>query len=334
MKGQVSMMKEYMQGIGQNEWHLFGLCKCRSLLCICIFPILLFLSGFQSALAQNHALVFQTDFGQKDGAVASMKGVAFGVDNEIPIFDLTHEIPPFNIWEAAYRLSQTVGYWPPGTIFVSVVDPGVGTGRRSVVLKTQSGHIFVTPDNGTLTLIADQFGIEEVRQIDESTNRLKGSELSHTFHGRDLFAYTGARLAAGVIGLPEVGPRLPNQVVAIPYQKATLHSDTLHGTIPILDSQYGNVWTNIDHGLFRKINVSQGDRLCVEIFHKDNVKYSGQMPYVDSFGDVPKGQPLVYLNSLLNVSIALNWDSFAENYGIGSGSAWTIALKRCIAHRK
>ena len=303
---------------------------CKSSLSISILIVLMSLSGLQSALAQNHALVFQTDFGQKDGAVASMKGVAFGVDNTIPIFDLTHEIPPFNIWEAAYRLSQTVDYWPSGTIFVSVVDPGVGTDRRSVVLKTRSAHIFVTPDNGTLTLVAEKLGIEEVRQIDESTNRLKGSELSHTFHGRDLFAYTGARLAAGVIGLTEVGPKLPNQVVAIPYQRAILRSGTLYGTIPILDSQYGNVWTNIDHNLFRKLKISKGGMLCVRISNKDDARYSGQMPYVDSFGDVPKGQPLVYLNSLLSVSIALNWDNFAKTYSIESGSDWTITLKKCV----
>ena len=286
--------------------------------------------GFQSAVAQNHALVFQTDFGEKDGAVASMKGVAFGVNSNLPMFDLTHEIPPFNIWEAAYRLSQTAVYWPSGTVFVSVVDPGVGTDRKPVVLKTTSGHIFVTPDNGTLTLVAEELGIEEIREIDENMNRLKGSELSHTFHGRDLFAYTGARLAAGVIRLPEVGPKLPNKVVAIPHQKAILRSGTLHGTVPILDSQYGNVWTNIDHNLFRKMKVAKGDVLCVEIYHEDDVKYSGRMPYVDSFGDVPKGLPLVYLNSLLNVSTALNWDNFAKTYDIESGSDWTIAIKKCI----
>ena len=304
----------------RGEWSLYTF----------MFLLFMWIFGFQSALAQNHALVFQTDFGQKDGAVSAMKGVAFGVDNDIPIFDLTHNIPPFNIWEAAYRLNQTAGYWPSGTIFVSVVDPGVGTDRRSVVLETKSGHIFVTPDNGTLTLVAENLGIEEVRQIDESTNRLKGSELSHTFHGRDLFAYTGARLAAGVIGLPEVGPKLPNQVVAVPYQKAILRSDTLYGTIPILDNQYGNVWTNIDHDLFRKMKISKGDVLCVKISNKDELKYSGKIPYVDTFGDVPKGQPLVYLNSLLNISAALNWDNFARTYGIESGSDWTITLKKCI----
>lgn len=93
--------------------------------------------GSSSAYADN-ALILQTDFSLKDGAVSTMKGVAFGVDHNLKIFDLTHEIPPYNIWEGAYRLYQTASYWPQGSVFVSVVDPGVGTDRKSVVLKTKT----------------------------------------------------------------------------------------------------------------------------------------------------------------------------------------------------
>ncbi len=209
--------------------------------------------------AANEALVIQTDFGLKDGAVSAMKGVAFGVDRTLPLYDLTHEIPAYNIWEASYRLYQTLQYWPKGTVFVSVVDPGVGTDRHSVVLKTKSGHYIVTPDNGTLTLVAEHFGIDTVRQIDEKLNRLKGSEKSYTFHGRDVYAYTGARLASGAISYEQVGPLLPAEVVKIPYQPAVAEKDgTLKGTIPILDVQYGNVWTNIDDALLTKAGINKG----------------------------------------------------------------------------
>src|SRR5215217_2093429 len=126
--------------------------------------------------AAEHALVLQTDFGLKDGAVAAMRGVAVGVSPRIAIHDLSHENTPFNIWEAAYRLKQAAPYWPEGTVFVSVVDPGVGTERKSIVLKTKSGHIFVGPDNGSFTLIAEELGIAAVRQIDETKNRRRGSE--------------------------------------------------------------------------------------------------------------------------------------------------------------
>lgn len=283
-----------------------------------------------SVATANEALVIQTDFGLKDGAVSAMKGVAFGVDRTLPLYDLTHEIPAYNIWEASYRLYQTLQYWPKGTVFVSVVDPGVGTDRKSVVLKTKSGHYIVSPDNGTLTLVAEHFGIDTVRQIDEKTNRLKGSEKSYTFHGRDVYAYTGARLASGAISYEQVGPKLPAEVVKIPYQAAVAEKDgTLKGTIPILDVQYGNVWTNIDDTLLTKAGINKGDTACIKISEGPALKYDGKAPYVSSFGDVPEGQPLVYLNSLLQVSVALNMDSFAAKHQVQSGANWHISLKKC-----
>jgi S-adenosylmethionine hydrolase len=163
-----------------------------------------FFASFFVVNAQNKIIVFQSDFGLKDGAVSAMKGVASSVSPGLKLYDLTHEIPAYNIWEAAYRLEQTVSYWPIGTVFVSVIDPGVGTNRRSVVLKTKSGHFIVTPDNGTLTLIAQSLGIDNLREIDESINRRKGSQRSYTFHGRDVYAYTAARLASGTINFKQL----------------------------------------------------------------------------------------------------------------------------------
>ncbi|GAA9724182.1 S-adenosyl-l-methionine hydroxide adenosyltransferase family protein [Helicobacter pylori] len=291
----------------------------------------LFLSaciGLSSVYADN-ALILQTDFSLKDGAVSAMKGVAFSVDSDLKIFDLTHEIPPYNIWEGAYRLYQTASYWPKGSVFVSVVDPGVGTNRKSVVLKTKNGQYFVSPDNGTLTLVAQTLGIDSVREIDEKANRLKGSEKSYTFHGRDVYAYTGAHLASGAITFEQVGPELPPKVVEIPYQKAKATKGGVKGNIPILDIQYGNVWSNISDKLLNQAKIKLNDTLCVTIFKGSKKQYEGKMPYVASFGDVPEGQPLVYLNSLLNVSVALNMDNFAQKHQIKSGADWNIDIKKC-----
>ncbi len=291
----------------------------------------LFLSaciGLSSVYA-NNALILQTDFGLKDGAVSAMKGVAFSVDSNLKIFDLTHEIPPYNIWEGAYRLYQSASYWPQGSVFVSVVDPGVGTKRKSVVLKTKNGQYFVSPDNGTLTLVAQTFGIDSVREIDEKTNRLKGSEKSYTFHGRDVYAYTGARLASGAITFEQVGPELPAKVVEIPYQQAKATKGEVKGNIPILDIQYGNVWSNISDKLLNQAKIKRNDILCVTISKGSKKKYEGKMPYVASFGGVLEGQPLVYLNSLLNVSVALNMDNFAQKHQIESGADWNIDIKKC-----
>jgi S-adenosylmethionine hydrolase len=178
-----------------------------------IFPILAFLFFFNNILGQNKIIVFQTDFGLKDGAVSAMKGVAMNVDASLKLFDLTHEIPAYNIWEAAYRLNQTVPYWPAGTVFVSVVDPGVGTDRKSVVIKTTTGHYLVGPDNGTFTLITETEGIAEVREIDEAVNRRKGSEKSYTFHGRDLYAHIGAQLASNKVKFNNIGNIINNPIL-------------------------------------------------------------------------------------------------------------------------
>lgn len=280
-----------------------------------------------TAWSQN-ALVFQSDFGTKDAAVATMKGVAVGVAPELRIYDVTHEIPAFNIWEAAYRLVQTAEYWPSGTVFVSVVDPGVGTDRRSVVLRTKSGHYFVTPDNGTLTLVATKLGVAEVREIDEAVNRRKNSEKSYTFHGRDVYAYTGARLAAGVISFEQVGRALPARVVTIPYQQPQYADGVIDGNIPILDRQYGNVWTNIDRDTFRKLDVALGEPVKVRITKGTDIVLELTVPYVTTFGEIGIAQPLLYLNSLDSVSLAINQGNFAQHYQIASGPEWSIRLSR------
>jgi S-adenosylmethionine hydrolase len=297
-----------------------------------LFPMksFLLLSVLLSAvrLCAGHALVIQTDFGTKDGAVAAMKGVAFGVDSSLAIFDLSQENTPYDIWEAAYRLKQTAPYWPAGTVFVSVIDPGVGTDRASVVLQTKNGQYFVTPDNGTLTLVAEELGITAVRRIDEVANRRAGSEKSYTFHGRDVYAYTGARLAAGKITFEQVGPLLDPKVVSLPYERASQEGGVLRGTIPQIDFHYGNVWTNIPDTLFHELKPAFGDRYAVTIAHDGQVVYRGTLPYVRTFGDVKEGEPLLYLNSLLNVSFALNMGSFSEKHGLASGGTWTVRVER------
>ena len=290
-----------------------------------LFIVLLSWSEMQ---AQNKILVFQTDFGLKDGAVSAMKGVAMGVSSDLKIFDLTHEIPAYNVWESAYRLQQTAQYWPKGTVFVSVVDPGVGSARKSIVLKTKSGHFFVGPDNGQFTLVAQSLGIAEIYEIDEAINRRKNSQASYTFHGRDVYAYTGARLAAGVITLDKTGPKQPARVITIDYQKAVYENGVIKGNIPILDIQYGNIWTNIDGDTFKELGLKYGGSVHVEILHGDKKVYEGDMPYVTTFSDVAIGKPLCYLNSLLNVSFALNQENFSTANQVFSGPDWKVLIKK------
>ena len=291
---------------------------------LCALAVFMF-SGVPAAWSAS-PLVLQSDFGTKDGAVASMKGVAVSVSPQLDIYDLTHEIPAYNIWEASLRLVQTAEYWPKGTVFVSVVDPGVGTSRKSVVLKTRSGHYFVSPDNGSLTAVAEQLGVDAVREIDEAVNRLANSEKSYTFHGRDVYAYTGARLAAGVISFAAVGPELPAQVVSIPYQKPRFEDNRVLGVIEIHDPQYGNIWTNIDRATFQRLKLLPGDRVTIRISNGEDLVLQQTLPYYPTFGSVPVGEPLMYLNSLSKVSLAINQGNYAETHNIQSGASWNIEI--------
>jgi hypothetical protein len=299
----------------------------------CVIVMTFFIQMSQFAYANgNGIVVFQSDFGLSDQAVSAMHGVALGVDKNLKIEDLTHDIPAYNIWEGAYRLDAVADFWPANTVFVSVVDPGVGSQRKSVVLKTKTNHYFVTPDNGTLTLVAKRLGIAEMREIDEKTNRLKGSEASHTFHGRDVYAYTGARLAARAINFEEVGPILAAEVLSIPFETARIDDNKLIGGIPILDPAYGNVWTNIPMSLLLSLTKSNDyaslytQEFLVTLAQGGKLVLSETISFERSFAGVKEGQPLLYVNSLENLALALNQANFAAKFEIQAGGEWRIEI--------
>jgi len=209
-----------------------------------------------------------------------------------------------------------------------VVDPGVGTNRKSVVVKTKSGHYIVTPDNGTLTLIAQSLGIDSIREIDEVNNRRKNSGASYTFHGRDVYAYTAAKLASHTISYEQVGKISNDPITSLSYQKAVLQNGKLKGNISILDIQYGNVWTNIDQENWKRFNAitHTKNEILVQIYNKQKLIYTGNMPFENTFGGVAVGKPLAYLNSLMDLSFALNQGSFADKYHIQTGSDWNVIV--------
>ena len=277
-------------------------------------------------------LIFQSDFGVQDGAVSAMYGVAYTVDSRLRVFDLTHEIEPYSIWDASYRLIQTVAYWPEGSVFVSVVDPGVGSDRRSIVVKTCTGQYIVTPDNGTLTHIKRRVGISEARIIDETVNRLRGSEESYTFHGRDVYAYTGARLASGKIDFSQVGPEIdPESIVELPTVSPTAEDGVVSGTVDVLDVRFGSLWTNIPKEMFKTLGCSVGDRVEVCIENDTRVVYHNVVTYAHSFAEVRVGEALVYINSLDCMAVAINQGSFARAYSVGTGNSWKISIRRLDA---
>ena len=276
----------------------------------------------------NH-LVLQSDFGLGDGAVSAMYGVAYTVSEDIEINNLTHDIPPYDIWVASYRLYQTVKYWPKDTVFVSVVDPGVGSDRRSIACLTKSGHYIITPDNGSLSHINYYECIEKVIAIDEVVSRLPHSEESHTFHGRDVYAYNGARLASKQVEFEDLGQSISlNSIEKLDITEAIESESELSGSIDVLDIRFGSLWTNIPLSYLKNANISHGDELIVKIYHKEKRVYQNIIKFVRSFADVNVGEPLVYVNSLVNIGVAVNQDSFSDLYHIGTGNDWTIKLSK------
>ena len=277
----------------------------------------------------NKLLVFQTDFGLDDGAISAMEGVSFGVSRDLNIRHLTHNIPQYNIFDASYRLYQAINYWPEGTVFVSVVDPGVGSSRKSVVAKTVTGQYIVTPNNGTLTHINKFVGITELREISERTNPLEHSELSYTFHGRDVYAYTGARLASDTIDMEGVGPKMDlDEVVQLELYGCKEIENGVRGQVDILDVRFGSLWTSIPYEEFKKCGFEFGDTVLVTIYNRDKIAYTGQIVYGRSFADVPVSSPIIYMNSAYHIAVAINQGSFAKAYGIGVGSDWKITMQK------
>lgn len=276
-------------------------------------------------------LVFQTDFTYKEGAVCAMYGVVKSVDRELEIIDGTHEIPQYDIWSASYRLVQSMHFWPEGTIFVSVVDPGVGTPRKACVAKTAHGYFVVTPDNGSLTHLKAWVGISEVREIDQSVNRLrgKGTEGTSVFHGRDLFGYCAARLASGIITYEGVGPAYPvDEIVTLPIAEPSLQDGKVRGIFEIGDPNFGNLWTNIPLSLFTQAGFAYGDSLRLTVRREGKVEYQADVPFQPSFGYAPKGEVVIYNNELMRVAVAVNQGSFSERTHLSHGPEWQVEFEK------
>lgn len=276
-------------------------------------------------------LVFQTDFSYKETAVSAMYGVVKSVDRELEIIDATHEIPQHDTWSSSYRLTQAMAFWPKGTIFVSVVDPGVGTPRKACAAKTADGYVVISPDNGSLTHLKAWVGITEVREIDESINRLKGknTERVGVFHGRDVFAYCAAKLASGEITFEEVGPSYPvEEIVLHPIQEARFSEGKANGIFEINDPNFGNLWTNFPLEKFIEAGFAYGDKPQLTVRHQGEAVFSQRVRFHQSFGFVEKGEVILYNNELMRVSVAVNQGKFSQIYNLSYGPDWEVELSK------
>lgn len=277
----------------------------------------------------KRAVVLQTDFGEGSVSVSTMKGVCRIVDPTLEVFDSTHSVRPFDVLKASDALFYVIPFWPAGTVFVSVVDPGVGTSRKSCVALLENGSYVVTPDNGTLTYIKDRLGIKQVRQIDETTNRYPTTRDVHIFHGRDVYAYTAARLAGGVIDYEGVGPEYPvSQIVEAPYVKPRKLPDGVYGMIADSSTHFGLVTTNIPFRWLAECGMEYGDNVKIRIEHAGGCVLEEIVPMAKSFGFVPEGSDLVYNSETSMIEVATNRRNMVVERNLGDGADWTLAVRK------
>ena len=263
-------------------------------------------------------VVFMTDFGVLDDSVAICKGVMLSVDPQLRIVDLTHQVTPYSILDGARFLSGAAPYYPGGTVFVAVVDPGVGSARRALVVKSKRGQFFVLPDNGLITPIADRDGIEAAREI-TSPDWMIGAALSSTFHGRDIFSPVGAHLARGDDWMT-VGPEMPvKDLVQLDLKAAKIDDHGLAAMVIATDGPFGNLVTNAEGADFLKLGYQRGQQVPVKIGDKEL-----KMKFVKTFSDVPVGDPLLYIDSRGHLGLAVNQNSFSGIYGIKPPTALVI----------
>lgn len=279
--------------------------------------VLLFCASFYQEISAQETrvktpptIVFMTDFGVVDDSVAICRGVMYSITPDLRIVDLTHQVTPFSIVDGARFLYGASPYYPPGTVFVVVVDPTVGSSRKAVVVKSKRGQYFVLPDNGLMTLVQDRDGIEGVHNITNPAFMI-GSKLSSTFHGRDIFSPVGAHLARGE-DWTQVGPEIPvKDLVRLDLQAAKLDERGLTAEVIATDGPFGNLVTNISGDDFLKLGYERGENVSITIG-----KTEITMPFVRTFSDVPLKKPLLYIDSRGHLGLAVNQSSFADTFNI------------------
>lgn len=275
--------------------------------------LLAFSFGTAAACAANRdsrepaPILFLTDFGVRDGAVAVCKGVMWSIEPRLRIVDLTHQVPPYDVETAAEVIEQALPFYPPGTIAVAVVDPGVGSERKPIAILTKRGHLLVGPDNGIFTLVLESEGLERAVEL-RDTRFFRPGETSFTFHGRDVFSPVGAHLARGV-SIDSLGP--PVVPTRLDLHTARRRGDGIDGSVRYVEDPYGNVVTNIPGALLDSLAARVGDSLDVRIGAR-----ALRLPWRQTFSDVGGGEALAVMHERGLLSFSVNLGDFAKKYGI------------------
>ena len=259
-------------------------------------------------------ITLTTDFGLKDPYVAEMKAVILNICPNAVIIDITHEIEKFNIRMGAYVLASAVPYFPEGSIHVAVVDPGVGTRRRPIVIQTKQSF-FVGPDNGLLVLAAEKQGIMRMHELANPQFMLP--KVSHTFHGRDVFAPAAAHLMNGV-KLEEFGPEI-RKAVQPEFAKVTRRNGVLVGEVLHVDG-FGNIITNINEKEVAQSHVKA--EVSVDLAgHKLKLKLC------QAYGETKPHTPLALIGSHGFLEISINQGNAAKKFKTKPGDKIELLLQ-------
>lgn len=259
-------------------------------------------------------IVLLTDFGYADVYAGVMKGVCAEIAPDTPVVDLTHGVPPGDIRQAAFQMWSALSYFPKGSIFVLVVDPGVGGSRRAIAVQG-GGHTFVAPDNGVLTYVLLDLSLERAVELRDPSYQLE--HVSATFHGRDIFAPAGAHLAAGV-PLERLGPPVED-LVRIPLPRLAISPpDSLRGEV-LYPDRFGNLVTSIGQLRWSEAGIGFEPWLPevqgLELPEGEGwvlLPQGDRIPFRHTFGAVSQGEPLAYIGSSGMLEIGINQGDAAD----------------------
>jgi S-adenosylmethionine hydrolase len=277
-------------------------------LCVCACSRQPAAPAAAQAASARPTIVFMTDFGTANDAVAICRAVIYSIAPEVRVTDITHQVTPFSIEEASRFLSGVTPYYPAGTVFLVVVDPGVGTSRKAIAVKSKKGQYFILPDNGLITPVLDRDGLESAREITNQHWMIQ-APLSSTFHGRDIFSPAAAHLAGGW-DFELVGPPV-QELVRLSSKSAVMSEKGIDGDVIGLDNPYGSLITDIAGDDFKKLGYNLGDKVLVQINKK-----AVALPYARTFMDVPVGESLLYVDSRGRVGVAINQGNYARKFNI------------------
>jgi S-adenosylmethionine hydrolase len=262
-------------------------------------------------------ITFLTDFGLQDDFVGTCHGVMARIAPDARVIDVTHGIPPHAILQGALVLRSTTKYMPVG-VHLAVVDPGVGSHRRPLAVRTADGRTFVGPDNGLLILAADELGIEAAHELVDKRYRLP--DVSRTFHARDIFSPAAAHLAAGV-AIGELGPAIdPSDLVRVAVPDPSVGKSQISATVVGVD-RFGNVATNMRTDHVARLGVARGDRVEVRLTFE---RYYAVL--ADTFADAAPGELILYEDSYGLVTLAISNGNAARLTGVGVGDELRIAV--------